>query len=229
MHRRTQSAYGLLAAGLALVLAGCSPQTGSDAGAVPQPSGTDPGAAKAADPVAASTTRSAPLYAEPGAGVAIAPVAGMRVAQDFKRDYLASPNWKLFAEPDSTGAPLAALVMDGSNKITAAELRIGSSDDAAAMKECLLPPAEATGAGTPATVEIDGVPFTHFSVGDAAMSHYVNAESYRAVREGTCYAVDLVIAGTRPDVYDPPALPPFTQEAAKAKLQEALKAVYWVQ
>ena len=29
-------------------------------------------------------------------------------------------------------------------------------------------------------------------------------------------AIDLIIAGTRPEVYDPPRTPPFTAEQAKA-------------
>jgi len=61
------------------------------------------------------------------------------------------------------------------------------------------------------------------------MSHYVSAGSYRAVHNGACYAIDLVVAGTRPDVYDPPRTPPFSQQEAASRLAEALKAVYWTQ
>jgi hypothetical protein len=94
------------------------------------------------------------------------------------------------------------------------------------VEQCLELPAEATSPTD--TVQIDGVAFTHFIVGDAAMSHYVSAESYRAVQDGRCYAVDLVVAGTRPEVYDPPRTPPFSNEEAKQKLAAALGAVHWV-
>lgn len=230
MQNQIRIKAGLAAVGLTMLLCACSPQGQGDAAPIVSPSGADPGAAKAADPGGAVSTagRPAPVYQEGASGVAVGPVAGTRVAHDFQRDYLASPTWKLFAPPDSVGTPLVALVLDGSDRLTAGELRIGRSEDAAAIKTCLEMPAEATGPAVAATVDIGGVPFTHFTVGDAAMSHYVNAESYRAVRDGSCYAIDLVVAGTRPEVYDPPKVPPFTQADAASRLAEALKAVYWV-
>lgn len=207
----------VLLAALLLALTGCS-QPPADAQRAP----TVP---DAASPAAAAA---APAYAEGAGGIAVRPVRGVRVVQDFQRDYLASPTWKLFAPPGSVGTPLVALVLDGSDGVTAGELRIGRSDDATAVKACLETPAEATAPAARATVDIGGVPFTHATVGDAAMSHYVNAESYRAVHNGACYAIDLVVAGTRPEVYDPPRTPPFTQQEAASRLAEALKAVYWL-
>ncbi|MCW6026700.1 hypothetical protein K4043_01585 [Stenotrophomonas sp. SRS1] len=231
MQNQIRIKAGLAAVGLTMLLCACSPQGQGDAAPIVSPSGADPGAAKAADPGGAVSTagRPAPVYQEGASGVAVGPVAGTRVAHDFQRDYLASPAWKLFAPPDSVGTPLVALVLDGSDRLTAGELRIGRSDNAAAIKTCLEMPAEATGPAVAATVDIGGVPFTHFTVGDAAMSHYVNAESYRAVHGGGCYAIDLVVAGTRPEVYDPPPTPPFAQEEAASRLAEALKTVYWVE
>jgi len=231
MQNQIRIKAGLAAVGLTMLLCACSPQGQGDAAPIVSPSGADPGAAKAADPGGAVSTagRPAPVYQEGASGVAVGPVAGTRVAHDFQRDYLASPAWKLFAPPDSVGTPLVALVLDGSDRLTAGELRIGRSDNAAAIKSCLEMPAEATGPAVAATVDIGGVPFTHFTVGDAAMSHYVNAESYRAVHDGGCYAIDLVVAGTRPEVYDPPPTPPFAQEEAASRLAEALKTVYWVE
>lgn len=242
MRRRIPFGNTVLLGALALALSACDGSP--DNPAVPAPSGADPGAAKAAAPAqahdatphpadAAQTGVGAPtappptMFAEPGAGLRIAPVAGMQVQQDFSRDYLASSTWKLFADPSSKGTPLVALVLDGSNKLTAAELRIGTSNDPTELEKCIEPPAEATGPASAANV--GGQPFTHFSVGDAAMSHYVSAESYRAVREGKCYAIDLVIAGTRPEVYDPPRTPPFSNEEARKQLTTALEAVHWVQ
>lgn len=230
MQNQIRIKAGLAAVGLTMLLCACSPQGRGDAAPIVSPSGADPGAAKAADPGPASTTAGhpSPLYQEEGSDIAVGPVAGARVEQDFQRDYLASPTWKLFASPDSVGTPLVALVLEGSDRVTAGELRIGRSEDAAAVNACLELPAEATGPAATTTVDIGGVPFTHFTVGDAAMSHYVNAESYRAVRDGSCYAIDLVVAGIRPEVYDPPKVPPFTQADAASRLAEALKAVYWV-
>jgi len=229
MQTQIRNSAGWMAAGLTALLCACSPQGEAGAGPVALPSGADPGAAKATDPVpaAAAAERPSPVYEEAKPGIAVGPVAGGRGALDFQRDYLASPSWKLFAPPDSKGTPLVALVLEGSDRVTAGELRIGRSAEAMQITSCLEPPAEATGPAAPATVDIGGVPFTHFTVGDAAMSHYVNAESYRAVHDGACYAIDLVVAGTRPEVYDPPRTPPFSQQEAAARLAEALKAVYW--
>lgn len=190
------------------------------------PSGADPGAAKAAAMNEPAPPSPAPAFAEPAPGIALDAVAGMQLRRDFTRSYLALDSWKLFAGLGSIGTPLAALVLEGSNEVTAAELRVGRSDDAVAVQQCLDLPPEATSAAD--TVQIDGVPFTHFSAGDAAMSHYVSAESYRAVQHGRCYAIDLVVAGTRPEVYDPPREPPFTQDEAKQRLATALNAVHWL-
>lgn len=215
----------LLAAVLAS--AGCTPSP--DGAGTPQPTGTDPGAAKAAVTPEAAAEAATPdiVFSEAPPGIALAAVPGMELRKDFTRSYLALDGWKLFAAPGSTGSPLAALVLDGSDEVTAAELRLGRSDDAGAVADCLTPPAEATGPAD--TVDIGGVGFTHFPVGDAAMSHYVSAESYRAVQQGRCYAVDLVVAGTRPEVYDPPRTPPFSNDEARKRLAGALKAVRWVE
>lgn len=214
---------------LAAVLAstGCTPSPNADG--TPQPTGGDPGAAKAAVTNEARAAPSLPAYAfsETPPGIALAAVPGMELRRDFTRSYLALDDWKLFDASGSKGSPLAALVLDGSNEVTAAELRLGRSDDAGAVADCLTPPAEATGPVD--TVDVGGVSFTHFPVGDAAMSHYVSADSYRAVQQGRCYAIDLVVAGTRLDVYDPPRTPPFSNEDARKKLAGALNAVRWVE
>lgn len=207
-----------------LATAGCSPSPEG----TPQPSGADPGAAKAAVAADAAANPEAPTFAfsEPPPGIALAAVPGMELRRDFTRSYLALDGWKLFDASGSKGSPLAALVLDGSNEVTAAELRVGRSDDAGAVADCLTPPAEATGPVD--TVDVGGVSFTHFPVGDAAMSHYVSADSYRAVQHGRCYAIDLVVAGTRPEVYDPPREPPFSNELAKQKLRDALSSISWI-
>jgi hypothetical protein len=208
-------------------LGGCTEQAGNStsipAATATPPSGADPVAAKATA-VAASA---APAFTETAPSIAINAVPGMTLRHDFKRTYLTSDGWAVFAPPDSAGTPLAALVLDGSNEVTAAELRLGRSDAPASIATCLTPPAEAT--GPTRIIDIDGIPFTHFSAGDAAMSHSMSVESYRAVQHDRCYAIDLLVTGTRPEVYDPPRTPPFSTEEAKQRLAEALKAVRWVE
>ena len=183
-------------------------------------------ATRIADPVPPATGREAPqfLFSDDGTGIALAPTPGFALRRDFTRDYLSDGAWKTFAAPDVRGEPLVALVLDGSDKIAAAELRIGTSTDSHAVVTCLDPPEDAT-TGAPDEIRIDGQPFRHFRVADAAMSHYRSVDAYRSVRNGRCIAIDLLVAGTRPEVYDPPATPPFDEATARARLQDALGAV----
>lgn len=204
--------------------------TASDTDAARQaPAASVPAPAPAPDTVApaadAPPAQSADAFAERAPGIAVRPVAGTTVHRDFKRSYLAMDAWTLYPAEGSAGRPLAALVLDGSNEITSAEMRIGRSDGAADVKACTTPPPAA--AGNADTADVDGVRTTHFSSSDAAMSHYLSADSYRVVQGGACYAIDLIIAGTRPEVYDPPRTPPFTAQQAKAALASMLAAVHW--
>lgn len=166
-----------------------------------------------------------PIYAESGPGLAIRPVDGVQVEDNFKRSYLGLDSWKLFAPRDSLGMPLVAVVLDGSNEVTAAELRIGRSEEDTAVSDCLRLPAEANGPAR--TTTIDGVQFIHYPAGDAAMSHYVQADSYRGLLGERCYAIDLLVSGTRPEVYSPARQPPFSVDDAKTRLRQVLAAVYW--
>jgi hypothetical protein len=183
-------------------------------------------AAEIADPAPPVTGREAPQFqfADDEIGIALAPTPGFTLHRDFSRDYLSDGAWKTFATPDARGEPLVALVLEGSDKITAAELRVGTSIDSHAVVTCLDPP-EGASTEAPDEVRIDGQAFRHFRAGDAAMSHYQSVDAYRSVRNERCIAIDLLIAGTRPEVYDPPATPPFDEATARVRLQEALAAV----
>ncbi|MHB1058797.1 MAG: hypothetical protein ACYC0F_13050 [Rhodanobacter sp.] len=189
--------------------------------------GCSPGQPPATSTVPASASTDSATHRDPEHGFAIAVPSGMQLRRDFQRSYLGDASWKAFAGPGSHGVPAAALVLDGSNRITAAELRIGIGTDSEALAHCLDVPAS----GVPAaadTAALAGVPFTHFHAADAAMSHYLEVEGYRAVHDGRCYAIDLLVTGTRPEAYDPPAVPPFTQDAAKKRLREALSSFRWL-
>lgn len=197
----------LLAAGL---LSACSAR----------PAGTEASSsAPARTPVAPA------VFRDPAIGLSLGAVPGFRLYRDFHRSYRTPEGWKAFAGPDSQGREVAALVLDGSDEVTAAELRIGSSDAVEDVARCLDAPAEAS--GDPDQVEVGGVAFAHFHAEDAAMSHYQQVDGYRSVRNGRCVAIDLMVGGTRPEVYDPPRTPPFTVQAARARLLQALAAVRW--
>jgi hypothetical protein len=218
--------FSVLGTAWVAMVSACSPQpaavvnaSSSTAAADAPPANTRPAASVPGAPVGDG-------FAEPAPGIAVRAVPGTHVEHDFKRSYLTLDAWKLYPAADSIGTPLVAVVMDGSNEVTSAEMRIGRSDTAADIAACLVAPDGATGPSD--TAEIGGVRFTHFTASDAAMSHYVSAESYRAVNNGACYAIDLIVAGTRPDVYDPPRTPPFTNDVAQQRLAAALAAVHWV-
>ncbi|NII09248.1 hypothetical protein [Oleiagrimonas sp. C23AA] len=151
--------------------------------------------------------------------------AGFTLKHGFSHQYLLGTDWKVYADKQSHGTPQLALVLDGSNKITAAQLRIGTSTDATALKQCLTPPSAAS-KDPQGYVNINGTPFYSFRAGDAGMSHYVTTRSYRVVQNGRCYAVDLIVSGTNPKVYNPPAKPPFSHEQAFAKLEQALHGLH---
>ncbi len=182
-------------------------------------------AAMAAPPLAAGVTLDGNTFDDMLTGLHLAAPAGLQWRRDFHPQFLTPSGWAMFVPAGQAGTPLAALLVDGSNEITAAELRVGRSDDPQAVAGCMQAPAEAQ--GTPEPVVLDGVDFVHYHAADAAMSHYLQVDGYRGMRHGHCVAIDLIVSGTRPEVYDPPRQPPFAVEAAQAELRQALAALQW--
>jgi hypothetical protein len=153
---------------------------------------------------------------------------GWTVRRDFRSSYLANGAWKSFASPASHGQPVLALTMPGSDKITDAEIRIGASRDARELHDCATPPS-AVRPGSVETRTIGGVGFTTFEAADAAMSHHLEVHAYRTVRNGACYAIDLLVFGVNPAVYDPPATPPFSDAHAFAAMRGVLQSLRFVE
>lgn len=145
---------------------------------------------------------------------------GWTLRRDFQSSYLANGAWKTFAAPESQGKPILSLTVPGSNQITDAEIRIGASRDPAEVQYCTAPPS-AVRAGSVATQRIHDIPFTTFEAADAAMSHHLTVHAWRVVHDGACYAIDLLVFGVNPQVYDPPATPPFSD----AHAFDAMRAV----
>lgn len=160
-------------------------------------------------------------YINTGWGFRIDLPDGWSTSEGFKNSYLANDSWKTFAPPDSQGTPIVALVMPGSNSVTDAEIRIGASNAPGAVANCMQPPQSAQ-PGNVSLHEIQGVQFTAFKAADAAMSHHLKVHAYRALHNGACYAIDLVVFGTNPMVYSPPATPPFSDAEAFAAMHEVL-------
>lgn len=182
-------------------------------------------AALAAPPLATGVSLDGNAFDDLLTGLHLPAPAGLHWRREFHPHFLTPSGWAMFVPAGQAGTPLAALLVDGSNEVTAAELRVGRSDDPQAVATCMQAPAEAQ--GTPEPVVLDGVDFVHYHAADAAMSHYLQVDGYRGMRHGHCVAIDLVVSGTRPEVYDPPRQAPFAVEAAQAQLRQALAAVHW--
>lgn len=191
----------------AVVLAGCHGH----------PTGAGPSAASSPPVIASSGLHP---HVSDAWGFRIEAPPGWTVRQGFPAHYLANDAWKTFAGPRSRGTAVLALTMPGSNRITDAEIRIGASRDREAVQDCTKPPPGVRRGGV-STRRIHGVTYTYFEAADAAMSHRLEVHAYRAVHANTCYAIDLLVFGTNPQVYDPPASPPFTD----AHAFEAMHAV----
>ncbi len=161
-------------------------------------------------------------YANRDSGFSIAVPRSFILHRDFHSSYLENDAWKSFAPSDSQGKPLLDMELKGSNKVTAAELRVGSSDQPRELARCLQAPATAVPAKTQ-KIMLDGVEFTRFEAADAGMGHFLQVQAYRAEHQRRCYAIDLLITGIHPQMFDPPRQPPFDKAAALRKLQQLLQ------
>lgn len=135
--------------------------------------------------------------------------------------YFDNGDWQL--ADDTPGERLITLQLPESDDVTTALWRLGASRDPAAVERCLTLPANAQPMASKA--EIAGQTFTGFTLGDAGMSHFQNVEGYRAVMDGACYAIDLIVQGTNGEVYDPPREAPFSQEDAMNRLRSITDGV----
>ena len=61
------------------------------------------------------------------------------------------------------------------------------------------------------------------------MSHHLDVHAYRTVRDGACYAIDLLVFGVNPAVYDPPATPPFSDAFALAAMRDVLQSLQFME
>lgn len=141
--------------------------------------------------------------------------------------YLLRQSWRQDMRPEEPGALVGSWVLQGSNDVTAAVLRYGVSRDRRSVKNCLIPAGGRANIPTN-QVMIGGRPFTHYRLHDAGMSHYLQADVYRSRYQGNCFAIDLIVHGTNPEVYDPPRTQPFSGDAAREALHALLLKINWL-
>lgn len=144
------------------------------------------------------------------------------------KDYFGEDGWRLGAGPDAPGAELLVLRLKGSNEIRTGELRLGASRDPAALATCTEPDPWAR-RGSIGEARLDGVTFTTFQGGDAAMNHYRKVHAYRAVHDGVCYAIDLLVQGSNGQVYDPPRQAPFNESRAFSDLHALVEGARFIE
>lgn len=140
----------------------------------------------------------------------------------FDQSYMVGSSWQLYSDPNkNTGMPLIALYKKGSNDVLNAEVRIGVSTSTDDVVSCT----KTQDGQTASSTVINGVPFITYEESGAAMMHFSKAVSYRTVRDNTCYAIDEFIAGTNPEVYDPPRILPYNEAEAWNEL-DAIKETF---
>jgi hypothetical protein len=160
------------------------------------------------------------LHVDRDYGFSITVPAGVALRETFTPSALDNAQWQYGATAPTSGSARVALVLPGSNAIATGELRVGVSMAPNSVQQCTQIPAGAQ--KQPGAITLDRVGFTNFRQEDAGMNNFLTADSYRAVQKGRCYAIDLLVYGTNPQVYSPPATAPFTREEARMQLQKML-------
>lgn len=123
--------------------------------------------------------------------------AEMTLQDRFKKGYLLTDQWR-FDDGNPNRGPGRALLQvtaadfktDAFPRYFSATLRIGVSQAAKAISNCY----KAGPLGKLKPVTIQGVEYDVFPIEDVAMNHVVEGKSYRTVRNGTCYAIEIVKA-----------------------------------
>lgn len=142
---------------------------------------------------------------------------------NFSQSYLLSDSWNLLAVSTSTGEKIVNLKVPNSDDVTSGELRIGASRNPEAIQDCLNPPDYLT--AEQKNISINNNTFTEIHFSEGAMNHYSDVYAYRLIKNSTCYAVDVFVVGTNPEVYDPPRTAPFTKEYAFDRLRQILNTL----
>lgn len=145
------------------------------------------------------------------------------VATRFRGSYLVTKSWNVFAD-EATGRPLVSFRMARSDNVLSAEVHIGASRRQRQVASCRKLPAAAESR----IVRLNGARFTSFIWRDAAMSHFVTVRGYRTVRYGVCFAIDELIYGTDPEVFDPPVRLPFPKAQARKVLDAIVKSFNFI-
>src|SRR6185312_319615 len=75
----------------------------------------------------------------------------------------------------------------------------------------------------------DGSARLHHAAVRRAIRQHLDVHAYRTVHDGACYAIDLLVFGVNPAVYDPPATPPFSDTHAFAAMRDVLQSLEFME
>lgn len=129
---------------------------------------------------------------------------GVIPENSFKSYYFLQTEWRALASSEKRGTPVVAFPIfrvDNQNKqpkdrayplYYAAEVRVGVSKDTA---NCYAKDAGYTDQKV-SDVVINGILFKKFAFGEAGMSQYVEGNSYRTIKNGTCYVIEQIKTGS---------------------------------
>ena len=169
--------------------------------------------------IASSTNAALSTYTNATYGFSISYPNAFIATSTFASSYLLPTYWNINAS-EGTGEQVVTIEYPGSNDVLSSELRIGVSNEANQVNACDKFPS-----GTiKSTHAIGGEEFYVGTLSDAAMSHFSTTRSYRIVKNGFCFALDLVSFGTNPEVYDPPRSVPFNEKTAEAVLDQVAES-----
>ncbi len=146
---------------------------------------------------------------------------------DTQDNYMATPtmNWQVGAT--TTGIVFFTLTVprafEPQTNFADATLTVGSSEDAAAVAQCMSA-GQTGGPATPtSTATINGSVFTVFHSNDAGAGNYYQTTSYRTLHAGQCYAIEYTVHSGQianyPTSYD---LQPFDQAKIDTLMQNII-------
>lgn len=111
------------------------------------------------------------------------------------------------AKAKTTGEQIVSIIVDSKKNApgeegyyVAVEVRIGASSNANAVKHCL---EKAVDEDNGVAAVIGGTSFTRFDRVSAGMSQFGNVSSYRALKDGKCFAIESIVAGGGTNPEDP--------------------------
>lgn len=172
-------------------------------------------------PVKTEGKKSVMTFTDPVHGVSFDHVSDMAVT-GIKPGDTWTENWR--ADAQSLGLVIAKGTIDRSvrpkTNFAGATFTVGESNDPSAISSCL---AARNGESAAGSVAINGVNFSKFNLGDAGAGNRYDTTSYRAIRDGRCFALEYMIHSTNIGNYDPSqGISQFDKVAVTADLETSV-------